>query len=128
MQDESTSFFKKIKDDKTVSPTACCKWCLLASWLGFQDLLDYNISWLSVKREMMNALTILRDVQKGQERMKVAKENQLSIDEKSSLDDIQNILSKHYTGSPKLQQLLPILAGVVVLRKERPLLWVDNPT
>jgi hypothetical protein len=76
----------------------------------------------------MNALTILRDVQKGQERMKVAKENQLSIDEKSSLDDIQNILSKHYTGSPKLQQLLPILARVVVLRKERPLLWVDNPT
>jgi hypothetical protein len=58
----------------------------------------------------MNALTILRDVQKGQERMKVAKENQLSIDEKSSLDDIQNILSKHYTGSPKLQQLLPCYA------------------
>jgi hypothetical protein len=66
----------------------------------------------------MNTLTISRDVQKGQERMKeTPKEKQIPVNKKSSLDDLQNILSKYCTGSPKLQHLLLILAKAVVLRK-----------
>lgn len=131
MQDESTSLFKvkKGKKDKSAewSTTAYRKWCLLASWLGFQYLLDYKASNLGSKRKNMSALTILRDVQTGQQRLKVPKEKQLPLPKNTNPENIQKILEQHCTGSPKLRQFLRILAEIVVLRKEKTLLWVNNP-
>ncbi|KAF3043432.1 hypothetical protein E8E12_007269 [Didymella heteroderae] len=132
MADESTSLFKKGKKgkrDESVewSTTAYRKWCLLASWLGFQYLLDYKASSLGSKRKTMTALTMLQDVQKGQKRLKEPKEKLLPLPKKTGPESIQNILEKHCTGSPKLRQLLPILAKIVVLLKEKALLWVNTP-
>ncbi|KAJ4326067.1 hypothetical protein N0V94_000229 [Neodidymelliopsis sp. IMI 364377] len=129
MQDETTKLFKKGKDEKSVewSTTAYRQWCLLASWLGFQYLLDYKASKFGEKRKKMNALTILQDVQKGQDRLKVPKDKQIPLKKGTKITDVQALLQFHCTGSPKLRQLLPILAEVVVLRKEKALLWVNNP-
>ena len=75
-----------------------------------QDLLDEQWS------ERINTLTILRDMQKGQERTKeVPKEKQNTVNKTSSQDNIQNVPSKHCTSSPKLRHLLLILAEAVML-------------
>ena len=72
----------------------------------------------------MNALSILRDDQKGQERLKVPKEKQIPVSKDTKLNEIQSILRYYCKDSPKLRQLLPILAEIIVLRKEKSLLWV----
>jgi SNF2 family DNA or RNA helicase len=131
MQDEATTLFKikKNKNEKSVawSTTAYRKWCLLASWLGFQYLLDYKASQLSSKRKNMSALSILQDIQKGQDRLKIPKDKQIPLSKNADTENVQKILEQHCTGSPKLRQLLRILAEVVVLREEKALLWVNNP-
>lgn len=129
MSDESTKLFKKSKKDDGVawSTTAYRKWCLLASWLGFQYLLDYKASKLGSKRKQLNALKVLQDVQKGQKRLKEPNERFIPLPAKIGPDSIQKILEEHCTGSPKLRQLLPVLAEIVVLLKEKALLWVNFP-
>jgi SNF2 family DNA or RNA helicase len=129
MEDESSKLFKKSKNEKAVewSTTAYRKWSLLASWLGFEYLLDYKAATLKSRRKNMDALSILRDVRKGQERLKIPKAGLLPITKDTKTTEIQKILEWHCAGSPKLRQLLPLLAEIVVLRKEKALIWVNNP-
>lgn len=129
MQDEATTLFRKSKDDKSVewSTTAYRKWCLLASWLGFGYLFDYKASTLSSKRKTMTAMSILRDIEAGQRRLKVPEDKRIPLPKKPKTIDVQSIIKHHCTGSPKLRQLLSIYAEVVVLREEKSLLWINNP-
>lgn len=127
--DTSSTLFRKNKTQNSVdwNTTSYRKLCLLSSWVGFEYLLDYKANKLASKRKNMSALTILKDLRAGQARKKIPKDQQIPVYADTDEKDVQTILNWHCVGSPKLRKLLGILAEVVVLRKEKSLLWINTP-
>lgn len=80
-------------------------------------MLDYKASKLISKRKNMNALNILHDVRRGQERFQIPKVKQISVSKDTDPTDVQNLLRHHCTGPPPLRQLLSVLAVIAALRK-----------
>ncbi|OAL50711.1 hypothetical protein IQ07DRAFT_680068 [Pyrenochaeta sp. DS3sAY3a] len=62
----------------------------------------------------------------GQERSQIDEGKRIPISEDDK-DDVQKILNWHCQGSPKLRKLLELLAEIVVLRKEKAIIWVNSP-
>lgn len=128
MADESTKLFAKSKNKDSVEfrTTAFRKQSLLASWIGFNFLLNYKAQKLASLRKDLTAFVMLMDLGRGQERSNIDEGKRIPISEDDK-DDVQRILHWHCQGSPKLRKLLELLAEIVVLRKEKAIIWVNNP-
>jgi hypothetical protein len=96
--------------------------CLVTSWLGFKWLLHYKVKELKefhkTKGDARRILCDMRaeQVRNGEIPLEVPPEN-----------DIQRLLQAHAEGSPKLRYLLLIIAELVVLKKEKLIIWVMLP-
>jgi hypothetical protein len=89
--------------------------CLISSWLGFICLLDYKVPYLKKFRNNNgDVVTILGDLHKGQVRTKVAEAKRIKV---PSNNEVREIIANHCNGSPKLQNLLELLAEIVILQK-----------
>lgn len=124
--DTSVSLFGKDEKKGTVvwQTMIYRKLCLLSSWLGFVCLLHYKVGKLKdFRKNYGDALQILRDIRTKQRVEKVEENKRLPLPD---ANDVQAILRSHCTGSPKLRQLLKIVAEIVILRKEKVILWVNT--
>jgi hypothetical protein len=125
--DTSNRLMRKTKDQANVvwSTTTYRKMCLLSSWLGFAYLLHYKAPQLKdFRRKKGTATTILKDLRAGQKRARVPDEKCIRVPPK---EDIQSTLEAHCKGSPKLRALLGLLAEIVVLEKEKAIIWCNTP-
>lgn len=125
--DTSSRLFKKDRSGDALAwnTTTYRKICLITAWLGMGYLLEYKATKLKKIRENRgNAIRFLKDVRAGQSRANIAEDNLLPLPEK---DDHIKLIQQHCTGSPKLRQLLAMLAEIVVLQGEKVTVWVNNP-
>jgi SNF2 family DNA or RNA helicase len=125
--DTSSQLFKKSKSGEELSwnTTTYRKLCLITSWLGMGWLLEYKATKLKKIREHRdNPVKFLRDVRAGQARAKIPVAAQIQVPQK---EDRVQLIRMHCTGSPKLRQLLSIIAELVVLQKEKVTVWVNSP-
>lgn len=125
--DTSNRLVRKAKDETKLmwSTTTYRRLCLMSTWLGFSYLLHYKAPFLKKFRQTNgNATTILKDLRAGQKRANIPEEKCIKVPSK---EDIQSILQAHCTGSPKLRSLLGLLAEIVVLLKEKAVIWCNTP-
>ncbi|EEQ31909.1 hypothetical protein McanMca71_007218 [Microsporum canis] len=111
--------------------------CLVTSWTDFDFVgQSYTAKNLTERRKkgVLPALTILKDVNNGKQQL-LRRQNllqeefpQIMIHPLPSPDDIKGILQAHCRGSPKLRYLLQLVAELVVLRKEKMLIFATLPT
>ncbi|KAJ8115193.1 hypothetical protein OPT61_g3101 [Boeremia exigua] len=125
--DTSSRLFKKKGENNALAwnTTTYRKLCLITSWLGLGYLLEYKAAKLKKIREHKdNAVRFLKDVRIGQARVKIPEAQQLPLPKD---EDTAKMIQQHCTGSPKLRQLLAIIAELVVLQKEKITVWVNSP-
>jgi hypothetical protein len=128
--DQSTVLFRKRSNadgNEAVvwDTTTYRKLCLITSWLGLGYLLNYKAAQLKKFRKGNgSALDLLKDLCKGQARQGVPQKQRIPL---VADMNVTQVLEHHCTGSPKLRQLLKIIADLVVFQDEKITVWCNNP-
>ncbi|OAL72224.1 hypothetical protein A7D00_3222 [Trichophyton violaceum] len=120
----------------TLSASKFRRLCLVTTWTEFDHITSsYTAKKLNERRKngVLHAHTILCDVNnaKRQRPYQIADSPEglakTQIDPLPSKDDTREILRSHCRGSPKLRYLLQLVAELVILRKEKLLIFVTMP-
>jgi hypothetical protein len=127
--DESYKLFRKkdhLNNTGVVwSTTTYRKLCLMTSWLGMGYILDYKVNKLKeFRKNNGTAHTMLEAVRDGQILQEVPEDEQLDIPDE---EDTAAIVKAHCNGSPKLRRLLSLLADIVVLERDKVIVWCNSP-
>ncbi|EFE36072.1 uncharacterized protein ARB_05009 [Trichophyton benhamiae CBS 112371] len=110
--------------------------CLVTSWTEFDHIApSYTAKKLNDRRKngVLHAHTILRDINnaKRQRPYHIAEPPESLAETQiyplPSEDNIREILQSHCRGSPKLRYLLQLIAELVILRKEKLLIFATMP-
>jgi hypothetical protein len=97
----------------------------VTSWISFQWLAYYKVEEMKdFRNKGKTAINILEDVRRGQKEHGIANELLLPIPDS---DDVQEIMTVLADGAPKLRMLLHLLSDIVVLEKEKVIVWVQFP-
>jgi hypothetical protein len=94
--------------------------CLLTSWLGFKWLTRTDLKPLCGRN--IEAGGILKEIRKIQIESGKVPRNPLTV------DNIEGLFRAHTDGSPKLRCLLLVIAELVVVKKEKLVVWVTLPS
>lgn len=122
--DSLKRLFKKGKNEETIWDTNVYRaMCLMTSWLSFQYLTDYRVKKLrEFRKKNGDAFRILKDL-----RARQLKHGVLDPVKVPEQDDVQGALELLCKGSPKLRYLLLVIAELVLLKKEKVIIWVYLP-
>ncbi|EZF35706.1 hypothetical protein H109_04009 [Trichophyton interdigitale MR816] len=110
--------------------------CLVTTWTEFDHIASsYTAKKLKDRRKngVLHAHTILKDVKNAKRQRPYHIENSpegladTQMDPLPSKDDTSEILRSHCHSSPKLRYLLQLVAELVILRKEKLLIFVTMP-
>jgi hypothetical protein len=97
----------------------------MTSWLGMGYILDFKVNRLKAFRKANGtAHTLLTAVRAGQELQGVPPNEQLDVPDER---DVAAIVQAHCSGSPKLRRLLSLLAEIVVLERDKVIVWCNSP-
>ncbi|EKG15023.1 SNF2-related protein [Macrophomina phaseolina MS6] len=116
---------RKRKDDVVLDTNVYRQLLLVGTWLNCQHILDYKVNKLrEFRKANRSAYDILKDVQSKQKSRRFPSHLTLQLPEPN---DKEGILKAFCRGSPKLRALAELIADLVLMRKEKVVVWCTLP-
>ncbi|KAH7062035.1 hypothetical protein B0J12DRAFT_724161 [Macrophomina phaseolina] len=116
---------RKRKDDVVLDTNVYRQLLLVGTWLNCEHILDYKVNKLrEFRKANRSAYDILKDVQSKQKSRRFPPHLTLQLPEPN---DKEGILKAFCRGSPKLRALAELIADLVLMRKEKVVVWCTLP-